>query len=46
MVGEFKLQLSKCSYQEFGWVKYWQMMFVLPNLTKFSRTTVLRYTVY
>jgi len=28
---------------KFGWVKYWQMTF---NSPKFSRATILRYTVF
>jgi len=30
---------------KFGWVKYWQMTFNSPNSSKFSPTTILRYTV-
>ena len=30
---------------EFGTVKYWQMMFISPNLPKFSPTKILCYTV-
>jgi len=31
---------------KFGWVKYLQMPFNLPNLPKFSPTTIFHYTVY
>ena len=31
---------------KFGWVKYWQMTFNLPNSPKFSPTRILCYMVY
>jgi len=31
---------------KFGWVKYLQMTFNLPNSPKFSPATILHYTVY
>ena len=29
---------------EFGWVKYWRMMYSSPNLPKFSPARILCYT--
>ena len=31
---------------EFGWVKYWRMMYSSPNSPKFSPARILRYMVF
>ena len=38
--------LATLANLEFGWVKYWRMMYSSPNSPKFSPARVLRYTVY
>ena len=43
--GEFTIaNISYFSEFGFGWVKYWQMTFVLPNSPTFSPTKILHYT--
>ena len=47
-VGEFTVAIitvATFSNLEFGWVKYWRMMCISPNLPKFSPATILHYTV-
>ena len=44
--GEFTIaNINYFSNLEFGWVKYWQITFILPNSPKISPTKILRYTV-
>ena len=44
--GEFTIaNISSLVNLEFGRVKYWRMMFVLPNLLKVFPATILGYTV-
>jgi len=38
-------EFYKINGDKFGWVKYWQMAFNLPNSPKFSPATILHYTV-
>ena len=46
-VGELLMILSATlANLEFGWVKYWRMMYSSPNSPKFSPARILRYTVY
>ena len=40
------LTLATLVILEFGWVKYWQMIFVSPNSPKFSPARILYYMVY
>ena len=46
-VGELLIiLLATLANLEFGWVKYWRMMYSSPNSPKFSPARILRYTVY
>ena len=40
------LTLATLVILEFGWVKYWRMMFVSPNSPKFSPARILYYMAY
>ena len=46
-VGKFTIvNIATLVNLEFGGVKYWRMVFGLPNKPKFSPAKILRYTVY